>query len=181
MAIRCRLARGENDFNTASQLFLASITDETATVAATSIPETVRSAEGKVLIAIENDQAIGAALVSRDVDDTLYLQGRGLHQSAQFLWQHLPMLELIGVLPDHRFTGVGGKLLNAAVGHARAMGGRALLVVVERDSQHATFFNKSGFKILQPGESLHLDHYFRSMTPTELEIEPTHSWGILGL
>jgi ribosomal protein S18 acetylase RimI-like enzyme len=91
-----------------------------------------RASRGFILLASLGDFPVGVAYVS-------------------FIWTlehggHSAWLEELYVIPEYRGRGIGRRLLTAAIGHARALGCRAIDLEVDRKHPRASsLYDREGF------------------------------------
>jgi GNAT superfamily N-acetyltransferase len=104
-----------------------------------------RAAQARGLVAILDVPAVGAILVAEETDVLLGMVSL-LWTVSTALGARAGLLEDMVVAPAARGRGVGGRLLEAAIAHARAAGCRRLTLLTDADNAGAQrFYRRRGF------------------------------------
>jgi GNAT superfamily N-acetyltransferase len=104
-----------------------------------------RAAQARGLAAILEAPAVGAILVAEETDVVLGMVSL-LWTVSTALGARAGLLEDMVAAPAARGRGVGGRLLEAAIAHARAAGCRRLTLLTDADNAGAQrFYRRRGF------------------------------------
>lgn len=181
MAVKFEKLRADSDYEPVSGFLASTITDDTAVSVISNLADFVHASEGQVVIARDDGELVGVAVVSRNINDTQALLEAGLIDEASFIWNTAPMLELLAVSSSVRRRRVGTAILNYAVAAGRKLGGQVMHVVVQRDAEALTFFKETGFQFTAPGVGLVVPPLTVGGSPVQLELSDTHVFGLRAL
>lgn len=103
------------------------------------------AAQARGLARILADPAVGSILVARQ-DGRILAMVNLLYTVSTALGARVALLEDMVVAPPARGTGLGSRLLEAAVAHARRQGCRRITLLTDRDNAGAQrFYARQGF------------------------------------